>query len=127
MKPTEPASMSSVHVAPTEVAFSLRLKQGRFLWRIGDQLGDLQSRLDRVSKYAITRLQRRYPSLAVSRPVWSVDRDAAVSAQLQRRAYCFFDYIDMSPYTDQPGLAILPPATVEVVGAPNRAQRRAGA
>jgi hypothetical protein len=114
-------------VTPTEVAFSLRLKQGRFLLRIGDQLGDMQARLDRVSKYVVKRLQRRYPSLAVSRPVWSVDRDPSLSPQLQRRAYCFFDYIDMSPYTDQPGLAILPPATVEVVGAPNRAQRRAGA
>lgn len=115
----------TTEVVPSQVTLSLRLKQGRFLWSVGDQLSDLQARLDRVSKYAVRRLQRKYPSLAVSRPVWSVDRDPSLSPRLQRHAYCYVDYVDLAPYGGKPGLTLLPPATVEVVMPPNRAQRRA--
>jgi hypothetical protein len=100
-------------VTPTEVAFALRLKRSRFLVLV-----------DRVSKYAITRLQRRYPSLAVSRPVWSVDA-APTGYGVPKRAFCYFGYIDLTGYTDQPCLVLLKDAYDDVAFPLNRAARRA--
>jgi hypothetical protein len=112
-------------VTPTEVAFALRLKRSRFLVLVGGESTlMLRRRLDRVSKYAITRLQRRYPSLAVSRPVWSVDA-APTGYGVPKRAFCYFGYIDLTGYTDQPCLVLLKDAYDDVAFPLNRAARRA--
>lgn len=125
MTDTVPASLSSITVAPTEFKFILRLKPSRFVLRIsGSPLGDLQQRLDRVSKYVVRRLQRKYPALAVSRPTWSLDTEPGVWG-MPKRAFCYFDYLDLTPYTDEHKLVILPPQTYEVAVPQNRAARRA--
>lgn len=122
---TAEPELETATVTPTEVRLRLRLKRSRFLLRIGDsQLGELQAGLDRVSKYLITRLKRKYRALAVSRPIWSIDPENAPLG-MQKYAYCYFGYIDCSPYTDKAVLTLIPDATREVTIPMNRAMRRA--
>lgn len=110
----------SVTVTPTEVRLTLRLKRGRWL-----RLSETRARLDRVSKYTITRLQRRYPCLAVSRPVWSVT-DAPAPFGMPNYAHCLLGYVDLAPYTDKERfLTVLPDAMRDVTIPMNREQRRA--
>src|SRR5687767_9078376 len=109
-------------VTPEEFKLALRLKRSRFLWHHQSE-AELQYRLDRVSKYMITRLNRRYPTLGVSRPIWSVDQDPN-GFGLPKVAYCYFNYIDMSPYTEKRGVALLPGQYHEITLPLNRAARR---